>query len=284
MLKRNDSLVSTKCCYLNENSIKYIVVHYTACYAPAKNFVDNIRFERVEGSAHDFVDDDSWYLAIEHKHGAWSVGDDQGYGRYPNGITNTNSLNIEMVAAAYSLPSEKTIKNTAEIVAYYMKLYKVPIERVVRHYDASYKQCPYGMHGANNTQWNKFKAKVKSYYDGKEVKKLTRDFESKYINMMDWCPRWRLFNLYSDEVVGEINPKGNGGLSYEILGCLENTEKQKKFIIKTSYKGLVYVLHWDDGNSSITDVPRYGVKQSEAIYRENEELKEKIEQAKKILE
>ena len=153
--------MSTRNCYVGGNIVKYIVVHYTACYAPVKNFCLSQMNNDLNGSAHDFVGDNEWYCSIAHTNRAWSVGDDNGYGRFPNGITNSNTLNIEMVAKPYELPSAKTIENTAEIVAYYMKMYNVPLSRVVRHYDASYKPCPYGMHGNNNAKWNEFKNKVR---------------------------------------------------------------------------------------------------------------------------
>lgn len=290
MLTRNDDYKSTTLCYLNQNNIEYITVHYTSCFAPAKNFCLSIRDMNCSGSAHDFVDDNSWYLAIDHKHGAYAVGDDNGYGRYPNGITNTNSLNIEMVAEPYSLPSTKTIQNTAEIVAYYMKLYKVPLDKVVRHYDASYKQCPYGMYGKNNSEWIKFKSMVKNYYEGKVNKTMITKYNGKYINMNSWVPRWRIFDIFSDELKGEIIPKAHNGLSYEILGCTKDTKEEKVFIVKTGFAGLVSVLHWEDGNSSITDVPKYGeIKKGDSekvmeLEKENKELKQKVENAKKVLE
>ena len=173
MLKRNDTLMSTKNCYIGGNTVKYIVVHYTGCYAPVKNFCLSQMNNDLNGSAHDFVDDNEWYCSIAHTNRAWSVGDDNGYGRFPNGITNSNTLNIEMVAKPYELPSAKTIENTAEIVAYYMKVYNVPLSRVVRHYDASYKPCPYGMHGNNNAKWNEFKNKVNYYYNGAKPQQTT---------------------------------------------------------------------------------------------------------------
>lgn len=291
MLTRNDSLKTTNNCYLNANKVEYIVVHYTALLTDIRNFCLNQKNNDCNGSAHDFVSETEWYQSIDPKHGAYSVGDDNGYGRFPNGITNTNSLNIEMVADAYSLPPAKTIENTAEIVAYYMKLYKVPLDKVVRHYDASYKQCPYNMHGSNNAEWAKFKGMVKNYYDGKVKKTMITKYNGKYINMGDWCPRWRIFDIFNDELLGEIIPKAHNGLSYEILGCTKDTDKEKMFIIKTGFAGLVSVLHWEDGNSSITDVPKYGDKKAnieegkkiEELEKENKELKEKIEAGKKAL-
>ena len=183
MLNRNDSYKSTRNCYIGGNTVYYIVVHYTGCYAPAKNFCLSQMNNDLGGSAHDFVDDNEWYCAIDHNNCAWAVGDDEGYGRFPNGITNSNSLNIEMCCCNANLDvSDTTAKNTAEIVAYYMKLYNVPIERVKRHYDASYKQCPRDMSPGvsdGNARWGVFLSWVKKAYNGESLTSTTAQQEVK---------------------------------------------------------------------------------------------------------
>ena len=177
MLSRNDNYKSTRNCYIGGNTVYYIVVHYTGCYAPAKNFCLSQMNNDLGGSAHDFVDDNEWYCAIDHNNCAWAVGDDNGYGRFPNGITNNNSLNIEMCCCNANLDvSDTTAKNTAEIVAYYMKLYNVPIERVKRHYDASYKSCPRDMSPAvpdGNSRWGVFLSWVQKAYNGESLTSTT---------------------------------------------------------------------------------------------------------------
>ena len=61
MLTRNDNYKSTRNCYVGGNYVQYIVVHYTGCYAPAKNFCLSQMNNDLGGSAHDFVDDNEWY-------------------------------------------------------------------------------------------------------------------------------------------------------------------------------------------------------------------------------
>ena len=74
--------------------------------------------------------------------------------------------------------SEKVIDKTVALTKYLMAKYNVPIDRVVRHYDASGKYCP-GVIGWNNgviynettgkstgkknnsDEWLKFKQKLK---------------------------------------------------------------------------------------------------------------------------
>lgn len=60
----------------------------------------------------------------------------------------------------------KQVQNGAKVIAYLMKLHKLPISRVVRHFDWSGKHCPsqitdvwYGF------TWAKFKQMVVDYYN-----------------------------------------------------------------------------------------------------------------------
>ena len=69
----------------------------------------------------------------------WHVGD--GHGAY--GITNQNSIGIEVVQDDDKSFSETEINYLEELVAVLMMKYNVPKNRVVRHYDASRKACPW---------------------------------------------------------------------------------------------------------------------------------------------
>ena len=204
MLKRNDNYRSTRNCYIGGNNIKYIVVHYTGYFAPCINYCLSQMNNDLNGSAHDFVSDDEWYNAIEHSNRAWAVGDDQGYGVYPNGIRNDNSLSIEMCCCNANLDvSEKTMKNTAEIVAYYMKVYNVPIGNVKRHYDASYKECPRDMTPYvkdGESRWGVFLSWVKAAYNGVAITNNTtakpKEVDNKGEDQM-FSSNWYL-NRYKD--------------------------------------------------------------------------------------
>ena len=294
MLSINRSYLNGSARWGTVNVPKYIVVHYTG-NKNADTAVNNVIYmnrigENAGGSAHYYVDNTSIYQLLEDNWDSWSVGDDNGYGRFAFGINNNNQISIEMCCTSGNYRvSDKTQENCAELVAHLLKKHGLGLDRIRRHYDASRKSCPaqfcpyntYYPYNDGESNWAKFKQKVAKYYNGaeeKEVKKLNNKYNGKYMNMGDWCPRWRLFDIYSDELLGEINPQSNKGLSYEILVCLEDTDKQKKFIIKTGYIGLVYVLHWEDGNSSITDEPKY-VKNTDAdLSKLEKEIKEKDKQ------
>lgn len=80
-----------------------------------------------------------------------------GNGKY--GISNDNSISIEMCINSDG-NFEKTYQSTIELTKYLMNKYNIPIDRVVRHYDASRKTCPYIFSKNNWAKWHEFKSKL----------------------------------------------------------------------------------------------------------------------------
>lgn len=120
------------------SKIEYIVIHDVGGTSTAANNASYFsRPVNPPASAHYFTDPISIYHVIADERAAWHVGD--GRGRY--GITNSNSIGIEMCLTNGKI-QEKTIENTIDLTKYLMKKYSVPASRVVRHYDASRKNCP----------------------------------------------------------------------------------------------------------------------------------------------
>lgn len=138
------------------NVIRYLVIHDVGTCSTAKNNADYFYGGNRGASAHYFVDDSSIWQSVEDGNGAWHVGD--GNGKY--GITNSNSIGIEMCLPEGTVTA-KTEQNTIELVQYLMQKYNIPINQVVRHYDASRKNCPaqFNLDG-KWTRWNQFKAKL----------------------------------------------------------------------------------------------------------------------------
>lgn len=138
------------------NKPQYIVIHDVGAKSTAKNNVDYFSGGNRGASAHYFVDDTSIWQSVEDKHGAWHCGD--GGNKY--GINNQNSIGIEMCLPSGKV-TDKTEQNTLELVKHLMAKYNVPASKVVRHYDASRKNCPaqFNLDG-KWTRWNAFKAKL----------------------------------------------------------------------------------------------------------------------------
>lgn len=136
--------------------IAFVVIHDTGNKTDsdegnAKYFSEDKR----GASAHYFVDDDSITQVVEDEDVAWHVGDGKG----AFGITNKNSLGIEMCRVNGTVTAT-TEANTIELVKYLMKKYKLPVDKIVRHYDASRKPCPSSFELNNWERWDKFKAKL----------------------------------------------------------------------------------------------------------------------------
>ena len=138
------------------SAIKYIVIHDTQNLK--KGADADAHFKYFNGgnrnSSADFFVDDKKVLQINDyiKYATWQVGD--GKGKY--GITNQNSIGIEICINSDG-DYEKAVANAVELTKYLMKELNIPIERVIRHYDASRKNCPSSMSGDNWALWNNFK-------------------------------------------------------------------------------------------------------------------------------
>jgi N-acetylmuramoyl-L-alanine amidase len=141
--------------YSPGNDIKYIVIHDTGNKRKGANAYAHYRYFNSgnrRSSAHYFVDDKEIIQTVEDNNASWHCGD--GKGKY--GITNHNSIGIE-ICINEDGDYEKTVDNTIDLVKCLMEKQDVPLDRVVRHYDASRKICPRSMSENNWEKWWEFK-------------------------------------------------------------------------------------------------------------------------------
>ena len=143
----------------SRSAVKYIVVHYVGAGSSATgNALANCKYfagGNRNASAHYFIDDGSIYECIDPaSYGAWHVGD--GHGAY--GITNTNSIGIEVCNNGGPFTSAEVDRLTW-LVQKLMGEYGVDASHVVRHYDASRKQCP-AYYASNSSAWNSLHAQI----------------------------------------------------------------------------------------------------------------------------
>jgi hypothetical protein len=141
------------------NDPKYIVVHDTG--NPGKGADADAHYRYFNGgnrnaSAHYFVDDHSIIQTVEDTNASWHCGD--GKGQY--GITNYNSIGIEVCINSDG-DYNKAVQNAIELVKFLMKKHNISLDKVVRHYDASRKNCPGTMSSNNWEKWNWFKGQLK---------------------------------------------------------------------------------------------------------------------------
>lgn len=136
--------------------IKYIVVHYTGNKGDtAYNNTKYFKTVRRGASAHYFVDETEVWQCVEDKDVAWHCGTNGKY--YHSDCRNANSIGVEMCNSVSK--NEAVERNTAELVRYLIKKYKLNSDRILRHYDVTQKQCPLTMIDEN--EWQKFKENLK---------------------------------------------------------------------------------------------------------------------------
>jgi len=155
----------------------YIVVHYVGSVSTAKNNAEYFANNRVEASAHYFVDENSIYQSVEDCNKAWHCGGGlqgrEGHTFYQK-CTNSNSIGIEMCVKKKSgtwYYEDKTVINTVKLIKKLMKTYNIPLENVIRHYDVTGKECP-ALY-TDQMAWQAFKNKIiQEETDMEEIKKL----------------------------------------------------------------------------------------------------------------
>jgi N-acetylmuramoyl-L-alanine amidase len=138
---------------------QYIVIHDTG--NPGKGANADAHFTYFNGgdrqSSADFFVDDTQILQVNdyNTYYTWHCGD--GGGKY--GITNANSVGIEICVNPES-SYDIAFQNTVALTKHLMSELNIPIDRVVRHYDASRKNCPASMSANGWALWNTFKAQL----------------------------------------------------------------------------------------------------------------------------
>ena len=139
---------------IRTTSIRYIVVHYvgsgTSAPGSALNNCKYFAGGNRNASADYFIDDASIYEYNDPAAGyyTWHCGD--GGGKY--GITNNNSVGIEVCINGDQPYTKAEIERLRFLVTRLMAQFNVPADRVVRHYDASRKQCPY-YYAKRSNEW-----------------------------------------------------------------------------------------------------------------------------------
>lgn len=140
-------------------AVRYIVVHYVGAGTSAVgNALANCRYfagGNRNASAHYFIDDGSIYeYADPTTYATWHCGD--GRGRY--GITNQNSVGIEVCNNGGPYTGAETDR-LAWLVQKLMSDFGVSADHVVRHYDASRKECPL-YYVQNPGAWTELHARI----------------------------------------------------------------------------------------------------------------------------
>lgn len=272
----------------NGTNIKYIVLHYTGnkddtALNNATYFYNGDR----QASAHYFVDDISIWQSVEDSNAAWSVGD--GNGVY--GVTNQNSISIEMCCNLSGIVSSITESNAIELVKYLQGKYNISNSNVVRHYDASRKLCP-NWSDNNWSRWTEFKNKLNCN------SAINNNKEEMNYSMYIFSKNWYL-KKYPD-VAANKTYKDNPYLHYEKYGKKEGRQALPP-IPKEYNEGAYLELNKDVAKavekgsfvSGIDHYMQYGFCENRRICKDDNdaairkrvaELELKLEEIKKIVE
>lgn len=120
---------------------KYIVIHETDNERPGADANAHFNYwntnSKAKTSVHFVVDDKIAIQLLEINERAWHVGDNRNF----SDISNDNSIGIEICVNSDGVFS-KAYANCIELVKEILKEVNIPLDRVVRHYDASGKNCP----------------------------------------------------------------------------------------------------------------------------------------------
>lgn len=126
-------------------NVKYIVIHDTGVKGQsAKDNANYFYSENRGASAHYFVDENDIYEVVSPNKKGWHIGDDRAGDSHDVGdlINNSNTIGIELCPELDGTFKPETLANGAWLTQKLMKENKVPAKNVVRHYDASGKNCP----------------------------------------------------------------------------------------------------------------------------------------------
>lgn len=120
---------------------KYLVIHYVGATGGALANCKYYASKKLGASAHYFVGHagEIWQSVLD-KDIAWHCGAKS----YKHAeARNSNSIGIEMCCRSNPWRFEdETINATVELVKYLMAKYNISIDRVIRHYDVTGKNCP----------------------------------------------------------------------------------------------------------------------------------------------
>ena len=191
--------------------IRYIVVHYTANKGDtAKNNADYFARATTKTSAHYFVDEKEVWQSVREMDTAYHCGA-KTY-KHPF-CRNGNSIGVEMCLLDKSGNIRPgTIDTALSVVRQLMAAYDIPIDRVLRHYDVTGKNCPRPM--VENPQlWEDFKKEL----EGVDTMLDYPEWARKTYHWYDDMPEWARASVQKAVKKGIVS--ANGDNSVTVLGC-----------------------------------------------------------------
>lgn len=209
-----------------DTQFEYIVMHYVGAVSTARNngqYYGNT--PNIGASAHFFVDEREIVASVPLTMSAGHCGVDYSGGKAPfwhkDGIDSTNrrSIGIEMCCkkdkngAWYIEPA--TVERTIPLVRWLMQEFNIPLDRVIRHYDVCWKNCP-APWVINQNQWYDFKKRLVEKPDEQE------DDEMQRFKTVAELPAWAREDIQKLIDLGHLEGKG-GDLGLDLTEDMART-------------------------------------------------------------
>lgn len=159
------------------NAVKYLVFHFVGASGQAKANANYFKDVYRGASAHLFIDPNETREVVPLDRVAWHIGDGansragskNGY-VHLGGATNHNSIGVELCQDVTTGKdvwnwdfNPKTRQEAILVFAYLMKKFNVPIDNVIRHFDASGKACPGNWAHNDWLKWKLWKEDLRTY-------------------------------------------------------------------------------------------------------------------------
>lgn len=215
---------------------KYIVIHETDNERPGADAMAHYQYwntnTAAQSSTHFVVDDKMVVQLLEVNEKAWHVGDNKNY----SDITNNNSIGIEICVNSDGVFS-KAYENCIELVKILMKQTNIPLDRVVRHYDASGKNCPRNIIKYN--MWGELKSKIggNNMADVQEAKKFlgnrTKELQEKLVKVGYDIGKNGADGIFGQDTLNALKSyQKNNGLTPDGLAGLATFKKIDDYIAR----------------------------------------------------
>ena len=228
---------------LNRSKIDWIILHYVGAVSTAKNNAEYFYDKYRGASAHYFVDDKEIWQVVEDNDAAWAIGAN----KYYTDARNSNSISVEMCCYYMkngNINVAKEVEEKAvELVKMLMKKYNIDVDHVIRHYDATRKNCP-APFVSDQERWNNFKKKLQEQSTEEEKKENTdSDYEKRVKN---WQDTMNLDYNCGLELDGSFGPLcREAALKYYLYYKMPTTKNEHVKVIQVNLKRHGYNLELD---------------------------------------
>lgn len=212
-----------------KNNPQWIVVHFVGATGQAWDNANYFYSTYRGASAHYFLDPKNIVQVVEDDTPAWHVGDGSrskqgahnGYVK-SNGATNNNAIGLELCQDTSTGKNvwhwdfhADTVKRAEWLIKKLQKQYNIPDSRVIRHYDASGKNCPGNWSHNNWAKWHDFKARLAGIKDVKPTGTVSKDEGKPAVN-------GKTHTVQSGDTLGAIAKKY--GVSLDNLTAWNNID------------------------------------------------------------